>query len=373
MNKRTKKITAMLAAAVFVMGTLTVQAEGTADSVETMETMAAKDVDLSDFSMPEFEDHTHEMQIDVETNLITDTENEILHISERMNQRAAGVLPDNPRAVVAGELTEDDNMDMYFFSATASKFMIAQLSSENVNYEVRLYIVDYETGDITPTNICGTAGNLIGINGLPADDYVFVVYANDGTAGDAYTLKINAANPSGSIASTVKITNDFRLILRYTNGDIYGDGTYIYNISKMNQENAQMEWTRNEDFSWGSGYIHRSHDVYNVNIKEVVGPASYSSSYATSDNVMLVYCDVDTGFAYMESAYQSGPDHEYERSFVDTFGKMTPRSLTADDFETFSHILVYDLNTGKAIDFYSPLNYYYACGAEGAPAVTFYQ
>ena len=61
MNKRTKKITAMLAAAVFVMGTLPVQAEGTADSVETMETMAAKDVDLSDFSMPEFEDHTHEM------------------------------------------------------------------------------------------------------------------------------------------------------------------------------------------------------------------------------------------------------------------------------------------------------------------------
>ncbi len=191
--------------------------------------------------------------------------------------------------------------------------------------------------------------------------------------GDSYTLKLNAANPSGNLASTVKITSDFRLILRYTNGDIYGDGTYIYNVSKMNQENSQMEWTRNEDLSWGSGYIHRSHDVYNVNIKEVVGPASYSSSYAKSDNVMLVYCDVNTGFAYMESAYQSGPDHEYERSFVDTFGKTTPRSLTADDFEIFSHILVYDLNADKAIDFYSPLNYYYACGAESAPHVTFYQ
>ena len=89
--------------------------------------------------------------------------------------------------------------------------------------------------------------------------------------GDSYTLKLNAANPSGNLASTVKITSDFRLILCYTNGDIYGDGTYIYYVSKMNQENSQMEWTRNEDLSWGSGYIHRSHDVYNVNIKEVVG------------------------------------------------------------------------------------------------------
>ncbi|EPX60302.1 hypothetical protein D187_002388 [Cystobacter fuscus DSM 2262] len=33
-------------------------------------------------------------------------------------------------------------------------------------------------------------------------------------------------------------------------------------------------------------------------------------------------------------------------------------------------ILIYDLNTGKPIDFFSVLNFYYASGVEAVPTIT---
>ncbi|MNP63049.1 hypothetical protein D3C76_1583960 [compost metagenome] len=70
--------------------------------------------------------------------------------------------------------------------------------------------------------------------------------------------------------------------------------------------------------------------------------------------------------------YQSGPDHVYESSFDDISGRLTPRYLDQEDFDNWGdHILVYDLNTNKAIDFYSVLNFYYGAGIEANPVVNF--
>lgn len=55
-------------------------------------------------------------------------------------------------------------------------------------------------------------------------------------------------------------------------------------------------------------------------------------------------------------------------SFNDAFGKKTPRNLDASDFNTGlgDLQLIYDINSGKVIDFYGPLNIYYGTGAESA-------
>ncbi len=332
-------------------------------------------IDVENINLADFEEVAfNEMEgatIDAVTTVQVDTSKDVIDVSSRLARRDAALLPDNPRVNITGELTSDDDLDFQFFSVTADKFMVARLLSTNANYVAQLYIVDYETGDATPTNIGNSAGNLIALNGLPAGDYAFIIYSADDTVGDSYTLQINATNPSNNVAQTLKITNDLlHFVLQYTTGDVYADGTFVYNINNMDSANTHLNWSRSEDVNWGSGYNHREHSIYNVRIKQVSGPASWSSSHANSDNVMLIYCDVNTGFTFMQSAYQSGSYHEY--SFKDTFGKVTPRPLDEEDLTGFSHILAYDLNTGTVIDFYSPLNLYYASGAEAAPTVNFY-
>ncbi|KYD24995.1 hypothetical protein B4110_3810 [Parageobacillus toebii] len=85
----------------------------------------------------------------------------------------------------------------------------------------------------------------------------------------------------------------------------------------------------------------------------------------------MVYLDVGTLFTYHESQYQSGPDPYYYSSFVDTLGKETPRRLEADDFNYGDHILIVDLKTGKSIDFFSVLNFYYASKVEPLPSIKY--
>ena len=371
MRQKKFKIYGLIMAFALVISPVAVfAAEPDGDNSGNLGYIDVSDVDLSNFAeLPSKE--MEETTIDAATSVQIDSEGAVLDVSDRLRQRAANLLPDNPRINVSGELTEDDALDLQFFSVTANKFMLARVLSDNANYAARLYIVNYETGEVTPTNIGDFAGNLIALNGLPTGDYAFAIYSADGTAGESYTLQINATNPSNNISKTLSITNDLlHFVLQYASGDVYGDGTIVYNVYKMGSANSHLNWTRNEDVNWGSGYIHRGHEIYDVRIKQVTGPASWKASRASSDNVMLIYCDVGTGFTFCQSAYESGSYHDY--SFIDTFGKKTPRPLDAEDLAEFSHILAYDLNTGKVIDFYSPLNLYYACGAESAPTITFY-
>ena len=161
-----------------------------------------------------------------------------------------------------------------------------------------------------------------------------------------------------------------KAIIEYTTGDVYSNGKLIYNTSTRTGSN--LEWERVNEVTWTGGYEQRTHKVSSPKIKMISKPASYSSSYASSDSVVLIFCDVDTVFTYFHSKYQSGPDHFYDKSFIDTFGKLTPRSLDKQDFEGGNeHILVFDLNSGKVIDFYSQLNVYYGARYESDPEIEF--
>ena len=66
----------------------------------------------------------------------------------------------------------------------------------------------------------------------------------------------------------------------------------------------------------------------------------------------------------MDSKYQSGGKHNM--TMTDIFGKKTPRNLDQDDFDMNlgEFQIIYDLDKGKVVDFYGPLNFFYQTGAE---------
>ncbi|RCX20174.1 hypothetical protein DFR58_102247 [Anaerobacterium chartisolvens] len=308
------------------------------------------------------------IDIAAETNLTVDSTKSIKSIETQTRRRASGLLSDNPRTIVNGTLTQSNDVDFHFFSVTSNKFLLAQLISDNADYWTALYIVDYETGTATPTNVGNYSGSLIALNGLPQGDYAFAV-ASDGTLGDSYSLRINAANPAGSYSNIIKVTPSLQqFVVLYSNNDVYANGTFVYNTSSS-ASTQHLDWQRQYYFSYGGNYNQRTHNISYAKIKAVAGPYSYSSSYASSNNVMLIYLDEDTLFTYFESQFQSYP-HYYYSSFVDILGKTTPRRLEADDYLYGEHIIAYDLNTGTPIDFYSVLNFYYGAGIENLPTIT---
>lgn len=307
----------------------------------------------------------------VSDNSLDDSNRHYLPVIER--SRSAAALADNPNTQVTGTLTTDNPQDLYFFSITDSnRFLLARLTSTNSNYVALLYMYDNNAEEYVQTSIYGFAGTLIQLNGLPVGDYVFAIFSYDGTYGDSYTFDINATNPAANLSSVKYIATDLSIfIFETTDGDIYGNGKFIYNTSAT--INSNLTWQRVSENNWGSGYEQRTHNVYNVHVASMSGPVSYSSSYASSNCAVLLYCDIGTGFSYFHSYYQSGNPPVHEMSWEDTTGRTTPRALDQADFTGGNqHILIYDIVTGQCIDFYSTLNVYYAAGYESAPVITFY-
>lgn len=336
----------------------------------------ATDIDIVDLDFPDYSGNevTNSNIInDAPTSYCIDETKDVLDVSSQLNSRGAYLFADNPNASASGTLTESNNMDIYFFSVTDStKFLLAQLKSSNTNYVAQLYVVDSATGDATATNIYGFSGDLIQLNGLPTGEYAFIIFSNTSTYGQDYTLNINAQNPAANIAKVYYLATDLSIFMYETeSGDIYGNGSLIYNTSTNTGNN--LRWQRVDEVSWGSGYEQRTHSVFNVKVKSISTPVSYSSNKASSDCAVLLYCDEGTSFSYLHTYYQSGVDHIYESTTTDTTGRTTPRELDSLDFvEGNQHILVYDMNTGSVIDFYSTLNIFYAGGYEPQPKITFY-
>ncbi|WP_153463941.1 MULTISPECIES: hypothetical protein [Sediminibacillus] len=265
-------------------------------------------------------------------------------------------------------LTSSDPDDFWFFSIPSDRSILFEIETENPDYIVELYQIDWETGTAYPTSIGGYANQLVANNQITSGDWALRVYSSN-TLEDTYTIKMNATNPNG--AESVYSTSDSLLyaVLGYPNGDIYSNGVFVAAIGR---ENTQLDWEREFYFAWDGNYNQRQHSISDVNIKSISAPVSYTASYASSNNAILLYLDEGSLFTHHVSSFRSGPPTQYDSSFVDTIGKTTPRRLDTDDLTNWGdHILVFDLNTGESIDFFSVLNYYYASGAESIPTITF--
>lgn len=264
-------------------------------------------------------------------------------------------------------LNENNPDDMYFFSTSSDRTLITRILSGNSQYYLKLYVVNWDTGEAQPTNIAMDAGNLVLLKELPAGDYMIRVYS-EGTMGDSYNIQLNAKNPS-NYTSVKSITSNLQsFVAEYADGSVYANGTLLYNTST---KTSSLSWERVFYFSYGDGYNQRTHSISSVKVKSVSDPVTYRSSYASSNSAVMVYLDTGTLFMHHVSAYRTGVG--YEDSFLDTLGKKTPRRLDADDQNYGDHILIVDLKTGKAIDFFSVLNYYYASGVESLPVISYIQ
>ncbi|MDU0070259.1 MULTISPECIES: hypothetical protein [Bacillus] len=262
-------------------------------------------------------------------------------------------------------LTETNKDDLWFFSTPSDRTFIARILSNNADYTVQLYVVDWEKGQAIPTNISASAGNLIALNELPKGDYALRVFSA-GDVGDSYTIQMNARNPA-HFTSAVSVSSSLQqFVAEYEDGSVYANGTFVYN---KNGGNSHLDWKRVFYFPYGGGYTQRTHEIADAKVKSVSAPVSYKASYASSEEAIMVYLDKGTLFMHHQSAFQSGVG--YEGSFVDTLGKVTPRRIDDNDFEYGDHILIVDLKTGKSIDFFSVLNYYYASGVEKIPAIQY--
>ncbi len=320
------------------------------------------------------EDNTYNILKDVSTTFGCDSSKEVLDVSTKLSSRGTALFQDNPNTSVSGTLTQSNDMDLYFFSITdSSKFLLARLLSNNADYVAQLYTVDSATGNAAATNFYGFSGDLIQLNGLPVGEYAFIVFSNNSTYGQDYSFDINATNPAANIVDVNFLSDDLSIFMYETEtGDVHGNGSLVYNTSTNTGSN--LTWDRIDEFSWGSGYEHRTHSIYNVKVKAMSPPVSYSSKKASSDCAVLLYCDEGTSFSYVHTYYQSAVDHKYESTTKDTTGRTTPRNLDDLDFVGGNeHVLVYDLNTGRVIDFCSTLNIYYAGDYEPQPTIKYYE
>lgn len=250
-------------------------------------------------------------------------------------------------------LTTADPADFYFFNVPNERSLLFKLASSNSQYKVQLYKIDWDAGQAYPTNINVGPGTQVNVSDLYAGDWGLRVFS-EGSVGDSYTIKMNATNPGGF--SNVLFTADSFMytVLKYPNNDIYSNGVYVCNLTGENPHLDWNRWSHNSSENWN-----RTHNVDYVKILNISTPVNYSSEYASSNNAILIYLDKGTMFTYF-----------FNGSFTDVLGRTTPRRLDDVDMMYGSHVLVYDLNTGKPIDFYSPLNFYYRSNIEPTPTVT---
>ena len=283
-----------------------------------------------------------------------------MDVSANIHSRAISVMPDNPVGVLNGELSTEDNNEMHFFSVTKDALLLLGLTSTNANYYVQLYMIDYTTGQATPTNITLTAGNVTALNGLPTGDYMFYV-GSSSAVGDSYSLMVNAQNASGDLIIEYVGPTLENTMVYYANGDLYANGELAFNC--INPDLSAFEWNRVFQLNFPDGGYHaRVHGISDVKIKTInLTPITYSSNYASSTYAICVYLDEGTLFTYRDTVYENGGP--LTSITVDTTGQITPRRLDSGDI---GNMLIFSLNEMQSIDLYGNLNYYYFNGIESA-------
>lgn len=264
-------------------------------------------------------------------------------------------------------LTAADPNDLYLFSISNDRFMNLTIESSNPNYVVIFAVVDYATGSVTPINAGAFAGEIYQLNGFPAGDWGLYVYSTDGSVGDDYTIKCNFANPAGNLR--YYLSDDYKqcmIQLKSTN-KIYDNGNTI-NWNAIN--GVDIKWESHDSWpAYNEGDpTHPGTEYLDMTIQEgtvrSVGYGSFVTNRMNIPHALFVNLDVDTLWTYKNSIVVGG---DYYMTMKDLYGYDTPRRLNYDDVrdpEGAPVCMIFDLDTGKYVNFYSNLNKYFAGGGE---------
>lgn len=275
-------------------------------------------------------------------------------------------LGTNPFGNLTATLSQDQ-VHILLFQLSESKVLFSKMTSNNSEYAYQIYKVNSD-GTLTPYSNAVLAGEQI-TGTISSGQYAFVV-ANTGTSyGSSYTMYMNTVTPSPSNVasmSLVSLSSSYKHVtvqMITTSGDmvVYCDGVRVIDEGSP----SMLDWERVLDLSWSSGYNYNKHEIYNAVVSGISSVGTYTSDYVTSNNAVILYLDVGTGYMYNESK-RNWDTGEHIFHFYDPAGNTTPRTLNAYDIANYNCRLVFDLNTGRPIDFWSFLNWYYATGTEEA-------
>lgn len=277
-------------------------------------------------------------------------------------QADLGEMPCNSYKLTLGT----DEMHLLQFQVASTKVLFSQFEATNSEYAFALYSIASDGTLVQETNYYfpNSAIKLV----LPAGRYAFVIQNAGTTFGNSYTVRINTSTPGDNVtaAGIYKIQPNYSSIIALVTRDgsdyVYCNGSYIANVNSP----SNLDWERVLDLKWGNGsWNYNKHEVYNVNIKDISFPGTYTSDYVNSSNAVVIFLNPGTGYMYNESKYS---EYSGERvfHFRDPFGNTTPRTLDSYDIATYQCWLIYDLNKESSIDFWSSLNWYYATGTEEA-------
>lgn len=300
----------------------------------------------------------------------------VSNVSTNMTSEAVSstvFLQNNPRLIQKGILTAEKNTNYIFFTVTKDTFIWAKLASSNADYKISLYKIDDITGLALPTDIVESSNNIIANSGLEQGDYLFMISSN-GSVGDKYDLQINATNPAGEFSSINVITPSLQqLVISYADQKVYANGIYVFSWDSA-ASNNHLNWKRDVMDVKELVTETKKMILKNVKVRTISAPVTYTSQFASSNNAILIYLNEGTTYTYYETIIENSNSLNYSKSFVDPNGRITPRDLDSSDFVNANHILVFDLNTGKPIDFFSSLNYFYNdknSDREDAPTITY--
>ena len=251
-------------------------------------------------------------------------------------------------------LTEEDIDDYYFFSVTSTKFLSFKINSPNADYHVELGLMDWDEGMYYATTIKGnTAAGSVWVQDVPSGDYALHIYS-DGTVGDSYTVAANTLCPSNVTGVYYESDDLSTIVTRVGTSTIYQN-----NMNVSNQLNSVL----NKPVAF---FMEDSWPVYPSGIDDgkvqSISTGTFYTNVRTIKNALWVKLDVGTLWTYTHSIVNNGST----LSFIDLAGRKTPRRFDSWDVggDFGDHYLIYDMDTGKYVDFYSLHNVFFASGGQ---------
>ena len=272
-----------------------------------------------------------------------------------------GSNPSNSFSVTLGT----DQAHFLIFTLSSKRVMFSKFTSSNSDYAMALCKVTSDGSIQQATDFYTSGGQINAV--LDAGQYAFAILNGGTTYGNSYTVHVNTSTPGTNVtnASIHDVNTHYShivtLVAMNNTTYIFADGKKVTDVNNT----SNLDWERVLDLSWDGGYNYNKHEIYNVNIRDVSLPIVYSSDYASSNNAVIIYLGTGTGYMYNESKRNTTTGaHIFH--FLDPLGNETPRKLTSNDIDNYRCWLIFDLDTGKSIDFCSSLNWYYATGTEEA-------
>ena len=254
-----------------------------------------------------------------------------------------------------------------------------QLRSNNSNYVVLLGIVNWSAGTVSWTNAhkfahpMSSAPRITTLD-LPAGDYVWNIFSNNGTVGQPFAFGVNpiALTPGSPDIALHASTN---LLDVYTfsgaNGFRRNGATVNLNYTYNYDSRIQFPGT-----GWSS--VGLSSSISNPNIRGGANGLLHIGSYrfyqgsAVIQHHNVIVFAVDGGTLVSHQHQSSSPRDYFEQiptnpvAPLDNYhlwlsgleNRATPRAIDNIDWTKSNwHYVVFSFNEGKVVEFVSPLNW----------------